>query len=100
MRVKDPAALRRKRKNRQYTQRELAFLVRRSQTAIFKLENGQMRTLSEDLAVSIAARLGCDWEDLFELEEAEVMPRVTNAVHNDTPDPVVTGGRSRKGVAA
>jgi len=99
MRVKDPAALRRKRKNRQYTQRELAFLVRRSQTAIFKLENGQMRTLSEDLAVAIAARLGCDWEDLFDLEQNEVAPRVTHGYVSDLRD-AVSDGRSPKGVAA
>ncbi|WP_083504905.1 helix-turn-helix transcriptional regulator [Nesterenkonia jeotgali] len=100
MRVKDPAALRRKRKNRQYTQRELAFLVRRSQTAIFKLENGQMRTLSEDLAVAIAARLGCDWEDLFELEENEIVPKLTPGEISTSGLQGIASGRSRKGVAA
>jgi transcriptional regulator with XRE-family HTH domain len=76
MRVKDPAALRRARKNRQYTQRDLAFLVRKSQTAIYALETGRQKTLNEDFAIALAARLGRDWEDLFELEELEPMPNL------------------------
>lgn len=84
MRVKDPSALRRKRLNRKYSQRDLAFLVRRSQNTIYLLENGKMKTLSEDLALLLAARLEVEWEDYFELEENEVMPKVTNAVHSKT----------------
>lgn len=44
-----------------------------------------MKTLFEDLATLIAARLGVDWADLFTLEDHEVMPKVTNVefiVHN------------------
>lgn len=78
MRVKDPAALRRRRLNMRYSQRELAMLVRKSQNSISKLETGQMKTLSEGFAVALAARLNVDWEDLFLLEEAEVAPRVTS----------------------
>lgn len=83
MRVKDPAALKRKRMNRQYSQRDLAFLVRRSQNTIHLLETGKQKTLSEDLAVSIAGRLGVDWEDYFILEEHEVAPLVTSGASTD-----------------
>lgn len=78
MRVKDPAQIRRWRKQRHYSQRDLAFLVRRSQTTIHLLEKGSMRTLSEDLAIAIAARLDVPWEDLFEAEEEKPMPSTTN----------------------
>lgn len=83
MRVKDPAALKRKRMNRQYSQRDLAFLVRRSQNTIHLLETGKQKTLSEDLAVAIAGRLGVDWEDMFILEENEVMPEVTSSLSSN-----------------
>lgn len=95
MKVKDPSMIRRKRKNRHYSQRDLAFLTRRSQTAIYKLENGQLPTVSEDFGLLLAARLEVDWEDLFELEEAELMSSVTNRVHA-TSD---AGVRSREEVA-
>ena len=78
MKVKDPAALRRKRLNRKFSQRDLAFLVRRSQNTIHLLETGGMKTLSEDLALLIAARLDVDWEEYFILEEHEVAPTVTD----------------------
>ena len=81
MRVKDPAQLRRWRKQRHYSQRDLAFLVRRSQAAIHKLEAGTMRTLSEDLALAIAARLDVPWEDLFTAEENKPMPELTSGIH-------------------
>jgi putative transcriptional regulator len=81
MKVKDPAKLRRKRMNRKYSQRDLAFLVKRSQNTIHLLETGGMKTLSEDLALLIAARLDVEWEDYFDLEEHEVMPRVTSNSH-------------------
>lgn len=81
MRVKNPDALRRKRINRRYSQRDLAMLVKRSQTTIYLLETGQMKTLTEDLALHIAARLDVDWEDFFDLEEHEVMPVVKSDSH-------------------
>lgn len=84
MKVKDPAALRRKRQNRKYSQRDLAFLVKRSQSTIYLLETGGMKTLSEDLALLIAARLDVDWEDFFTLEEHEVMPSVKSSSHTIT----------------
>lgn len=90
MRVKDPAALRRKRMNRKYSQRDLAYLVRKSQNTISLLETGRMSTLTEDLALLIAARLGVDWEDYFDLEEHEVMPVATSAVHSTERTPLAS----------
>ncbi|NVC23364.1 helix-turn-helix transcriptional regulator [Kocuria salina] len=78
MKVKDPARIRRWRKQRHYSQRDLAFLVRRSQTTIHLLEKGSMKTLSEDLAIAIAARLDVPWEDLFEAQEEKPMSSLTN----------------------
>lgn len=84
MKVKDPGALRRKRLNQRFSQRDLAGLVRRSQNTIHLLETGQMKTLTEDLAILLAARLQVDWEDLFELEEHEIAPSVTSGARPDT----------------
>ncbi|UOW93713.1 cro protein [Gordonia phage Wrigley] len=77
MEVKDPAKLRRERKQKRYTQRELGMLVRRTQTTIYKLETGQLRNITEDLALAIAARLDCHWEDLFVAHEGAVAPAVS-----------------------
>lgn len=82
MRVKDPAALRRWRKQRHYSQEDLAFLVRKSQTTIYLLETGRMKTLTEGLAVAIAARLDVPWDALFDAEEDKPLPDVTTAVHS------------------
>lgn len=76
MRVKDPAKIRRWRKQRHYSQRDLAFLVRRSQNTIYLLEAGKMPTLSEDLALAISARLDVPWEDLFDEETIKPMPKM------------------------
>lgn len=77
MEVKDPAKLRRERKQKRYTQRELGMLVRRTQTTIYKLETGQLKNITEDLALAIAARLDCHWEDLFVAHEEAVTPGVS-----------------------
>lgn len=74
MKVRDPGQLRRWRKQRRYTQRELAYLVRRTQTTIYRLEAGTLSTISEDLALAIAGRLDVPWEDLFETHERVVVP--------------------------
>lgn len=81
MRVKNPAQIRRWRKQRHFSQRDLAYLVRRSQSTIYLLETGGMTTCSEDLALAIAARLDVPWEELFEAHESEGMPAVSSAVH-------------------
>jgi transcriptional regulator with XRE-family HTH domain len=85
MHVKDPAEFRRKRKMKHYTQRELAFLVRRTQTTIWAIENGTLADISEDLALALAARLGVEnWEDLFELRESTPMPAMESGTHSAT----------------
>lgn len=81
MRVKDPAKIRRWRVQRHYSQRDLAYLVRRSQAAIWQIENGKLRNLEEDFALAIAARLDVPWEDLFEAHEVVHMPAITSAAH-------------------
>lgn len=83
MQVKDPAMLRRWRKQRRYSQQELAFLVRRSQATIHLLETGKMKNLSEDLAIAIAARLEVPWEDLFELHEVDRIEPVASSASTE-----------------
>ncbi|GMA31570.1 helix-turn-helix transcriptional regulator [Litorihabitans aurantiacus] len=80
MKVKDPGQIRRWRKQRHFSQRDLAFLTRRSQAAIWQIENGKLRTLEEDFALAIAARLDVPWEDLFEAHEVVSIATVTNGV--------------------
>lgn len=82
MEVKDPAQIRRWRKQRRYSQRELAFLVRKSQTAIYAVETGRLKNIEEDFALALAARLDVPWEDLFIAHEEIIEPTVTNAVHS------------------
>ncbi|MGN6301901.1 MAG: helix-turn-helix transcriptional regulator [Angustibacter sp.] len=66
MKVRDAATIRRVRELRGLSQRELAFLCRPcSQTTIYLLETGRMRSLSPQLAVRIAKRLDADVLDLF-----------------------------------
>ncbi|MGV0738180.1 helix-turn-helix transcriptional regulator [Mycobacterium syngnathidarum] len=82
MRVKSPDKIRRKRKLKHLSQAELAFLTKRSQQAISLIERGEMRNISEEFALLLAARLGVeDWEDLFEAHEIEVGSAITSAVH-------------------
>ena len=67
MRVREAAALRRRRERLGLTQRELAFLARPcSQTTIHLLETHKMTTLTEELAMRIARRLDLPLEALFE----------------------------------
>jgi putative transcriptional regulator len=67
MRVREGAALRRRRERLGLTQRELAFLARPcSQTTIYLLETRKMTTLTEELAVRIARRLDVPVDALFE----------------------------------
>ncbi|MCL1800463.1 MAG: helix-turn-helix domain-containing protein [Promicromonosporaceae bacterium] len=72
MQLKDPAALKRWRLHRGFSQRDLGFLTRRSQTAIWQLEAGKLKNLSEGFALSIANRLNVPWEDLFDANEREL----------------------------
>lgn len=82
MKVKDRERLKRLRLRKGYTQRELAFLTGVTQTTIYHLEAGSMKTLSEKLGLAIAKRLDSDWEDLFVEQAAKPMPAVTNGVHS------------------
>jgi len=81
MQVRDPGQIRRWRKQRGYTQRELAMLVRRSQTAIYKVESGQLRNLSEAFAMAISNRLDVPWEDLFTAHEQTIAPAASTVRH-------------------
>ena len=76
MKVKDPAAIRRWRGRRDLTQRQLAYLCDCSQASISLIEKGELPTLSEDLALSIAKRLDVPWEDLFDIREGSGSRRV------------------------
>lgn len=78
MHVKDPAQIRRWRKQRRFSQRDLALLVRRSQQSISLIESGKMRNIGEDFAIAIAARLDVPWDELFEQREVVPMPEVTH----------------------
>ncbi|OZC62107.1 transcriptional regulator [Rhodococcus sp. 06-621-2] len=87
MKIKDGSKIRRWRKQRHYSQRELAFLVRRTQSTIYLIETGKLRTISEDLGLAIAARLDVPWDDLFDAHEAESVPLVTNELNSDRQIP-------------
>ncbi|MCW2758704.1 MAG: hypothetical protein JWO46_2450 [Nocardioidaceae bacterium] len=78
MRVKDPGQLKRWRKRRGFSQRDLAYLAKCSQNSISLLEKGEMLTLSDDLALSIAERLQVPWEDLFEARDHAGVRRVAH----------------------
>ncbi|MGX6513292.1 helix-turn-helix transcriptional regulator [Rhodococcus sp. SJ-2] len=78
MKVKSPDQMRRLRKEKHYTQRQLAYLVRRTQATIWQIEAGKLTNISEDLAVALSAYLGRTWEELFTAHESAVMPAVTN----------------------
>ncbi|GAB3598469.1 hypothetical protein GCM10027446_28770 [Angustibacter peucedani] len=78
MRVKDGAAIRRRRERQGLSQRDLAFLCRPcSQTTIYLLESGRMATLSETLAVRLAKRLDVPVDQLFADREDAPVPRAT-----------------------
>lgn len=81
MEVRDPAKIKRWRVQRHYSQRDLAFLTRRSQAAIWQIENGKLRNIEEDFALAIAARLDVPWEDLFIAHEHIRVPVTATAVH-------------------
>ncbi|MFE2995058.1 helix-turn-helix transcriptional regulator [Nocardia sp. NPDC059246] len=78
MQVRDGKQIRRWRMQRRYSQRELAFLVQRSQSTIHLIETGKLRQISEDLAVAIASRLDVPWADLFDAHEIEPVSAVAH----------------------
>ena len=80
MKVKDPAALRRWRKQQRFSQQQLATLIRRSQQTIHLLEAGGMKTCREGVAIGIAAWLCVPWEELFEAEENDIVPGCADSI--------------------
>ena len=89
MRIIDHGRMRRARKRRGFTQRELAGLARCTQATISAIETGAMTGCSADLAESLAKWLDLDLEDVFERHEHTRVHRVTNA-----------SGRTRQKAAA
>jgi putative transcriptional regulator len=79
MQTKDAGQpLARARKRARLTQRELAFLARCSQTMIYLLETGRLKTCSDDLALRIVDRLPVDLEDVFVERAASCAPPMTS----------------------
>ena len=66
MHVKDPGKLKRRRKDKGYSQADLAALVGCTQQYVSMLENGTDSDCSERIAERIVKRLDVDLEDLFE----------------------------------
>lgn len=77
MKVISGPVIRRHRLRKDLTQRQLAYLVGKTQTTIYLIESGQMSTVTEKLALDIAKRLDLPWEDLFEAREASRVSRMT-----------------------
>lgn len=81
MYVKDPGKLRRRRKAKGFSQKQLASLVDCTQQYISLIEAGVDRDVSEKIGTRIARWLDCDLEDLF--DERTVVP--TAAVPSTKP---------------
>ncbi|QSZ53306.1 helix-turn-helix domain-containing protein [Paenarthrobacter sp. AT5] len=92
MRVKNPDSLRRWRKQRRFSQEQLASLARCSQNTISLLELGRMKTCTASLAVDIATWLEVPWAELFEAEEFEVVPGVASSLDTLGSHPIRRGG--------
>lgn len=87
MKVREPEAIKRWRQRRRLTQRELAYLCKCSQNTISLIERGDLLTMSEDLALEIADRLGVPWEDLFEAREHSGVRRVARGASSSRTEP-------------
>ena len=83
MRLKNPDAIRRRRKRMRYTQRDLAALVGCSHTMIGLLETGKIKTCTRLLAEKICTRLDMDLDETFEDPQPVSMP-VMSSVRSDT----------------
>ncbi len=69
MKVREGAALRRRRLEQGFSQRELAYLARPcSQTTIYLLETSQQSCVNDRLASRIARRLRVPLNTLFDVE--------------------------------
>lgn len=88
MLVTDASGLRMARERRGFTQRELAYLCGVSQTTIWMLESGTMKTLSHKLGLMLAKRLDIPYQMVF---EDKAMPTATNGqVSNSQSEAVAT----------
>lgn len=76
MYVNDPAKLRRRRKDKGFSQKQLAALVDCTQQYISLLENGTDSDCSERIAERICRWLDIDLEDYFEERSVLRMPAV------------------------
>jgi len=74
MLVTDASKIRRTRKAKRLSLRQLGTLCKRSQSAISNLENGVTKQVDEDFAVAVATWLGLALEDVFATPTATVMP--------------------------
>lgn len=79
MYVKDPAKLRRRRRDKQMSQKQLAALSDCTQQYISLLESGDDRDCSEKIAERICRYLDVDLEDYFEARSLSRMPSVTTS---------------------
>lgn len=77
--VKDPGKLRRRRKDKRLSQKNLADLVGCTQQYISLMENGDDRDCSEKVAEKIARFLDLELEDLFETRTVSPMPAVASS---------------------
>lgn len=77
MHVKDPGKLRRRRRDKGFSQRQLAGLVGCTQQYISLLENGTDADCSEKIAERISKWLDISLEDYFEERELIRNPAVT-----------------------
>lgn len=79
MYVKDPAKLRRRRKDKGLSQKQLASLIDRTQQYVSLLESGNDRDCSEVVADRICRWLDVDREDYFEARQVSRTSTVTTS---------------------
>lgn len=79
MQVKDPSRLRRRRRDKGFSQKQLASLVDCTQQYISLLESGNDLDCSEKIAERISKWLDVDLEDYFEERELVRRPAVATA---------------------
>ncbi|MER6531200.1 helix-turn-helix transcriptional regulator [Streptomyces sp. NPDC001508] len=84
MRLRNPDAIKRRRKRMRYTQRDLGALVGCSHTMIGLLETGKIKTCTHKLAERICNRLDMDLDDTFEVPQAVSMPKMSSVQPNTT----------------
>lgn len=87
MYVKDPAKLRRRRKDKGFSQAQLAGLCGCTQQYISLMENGDDRDCSDRIATRVAKWLDISLEDLFDEHVSVLHPAIAT-------DKVAAGGRA------